>query len=126
MKKQYPLHQFLFDTGIPYAQGRIIYCVQNYVQPAYGPGLIDEALDIVDTLKQLEHGPDDLGVPPDDPEVELLSARVDQYLDCRAMNRPEMYCVRAAATLHLFPAPALAVLSNIEKNLKAIKAICNG
>ena len=125
MKKQYPLAQFLFETRMPYAQGRIIYCVEQYVLPGNGPKLIDEALDIVSTLKGLEYPADDVGVPPDDPEVAQLSERTERYLGGRAMNAPEVYCIRAAATLHLWPAPALAVLSNIEKNLKAIKANCN-
>ena len=125
MKQQYPLAQFLFETRMPYAQGRIIHCVEQYVMPGNGQKLIDEALDIVSTLKGLNYPADDVGVPPDDPEVAQLSERIDRYLDGRAMNRPEIYCIRAAATLHLWPAPALAVLSNIEKNLKAIKASCN-
>jgi len=54
MKKQYPLAQYLFETKMPYAQGRIIYCVEQYVLPGNGPKLIDEALDIVSTLKGLE------------------------------------------------------------------------
>lgn len=126
MKKQYPLHQFLFETRMPYAQGRIIYCVEQYVYPSQGPKLIDEALDIVATLKGLEYPADDVGVPPDDPEVSQLSERTERYLDGRAMNTPEIYCIRATATLHLWQAPASAVLYNIEKNLKAIKASCNG
>jgi len=126
MKKQYPLHQFLFETRMPYAQGRIIYCVEQYVYPSQGPKLIDEALDIVSTLKGLEYPADDVGVPPGDPEVSQLSERTERYLDGRAMNAPEIYCIRATATLHLWPAPASAVLYNIEKNLKAIKASCNG
>lgn len=125
MKKQYPLAQFLFETRMPYAQGRIIYCVEQYVLPGNGPKLIDEALDIVSTLKGLEYPADDVGVPPDDPEVAQLSERIERYLEGRAMNGLEIYCIRGAATLHLWPAPALAVLSNIEKNLKAIKVSCD-
>lgn len=125
MKKQYPLHQFLFETRMPYAQGRIIYCVEQYVYPSQGPKLIDEALDIVAALKGMDYPEDDMGVPPGDPEVAQLSERTERYLDGRAMNAPEIYCIRATATLHLWPAPASAVLSNIEKNLKAIKASCN-
>ena len=125
MKKQYPLAQYLFETKMPYAQGRIIYCVEQYVLPGNGPKLIDEALDIVSTLKGLEYPADDVGVPPGDPEVSQLSERTERYLDGRAMSAPEIYCIRATATLHLWPAPASAVLSNIEKHLKAIKASCN-
>jgi hypothetical protein len=99
--------------------------VEQYVLPGNGPKLIDEALDIVSTLKGLEYPADDVGVPPGDPEVAQLSERTERYLDGRAMNAPEIYCIRATATLHLWPAPASAVLSNIEKNLKAIKASCN-
>lgn len=120
---QYTLAQFMADTRIPYLQGRIIFCVQYYAPCVSGlepvREYIDEALDIVNTLKHLDPSP--LDVPADD-EVEWLSSCVDKYLDCRAMSAPEMYCVRAAATLHLFPAPALAVLSNIESNFKSIKA----
>ena len=125
MKKQYPLAQFLFETRMPYAQGRIIYCVEQYVLPGKGPKLIDEALDIVEALKRLEYPSDDVGVPPDDPEVAQLSERTERYLDGHTMNALEIYCVRTAASLHLWTAPALEVLSNIEKNLKAIKASCN-
>ena len=126
MNPQYCLFQYLFETKMPYAQGRIICFVEQYVYPDQGPKLIDEALDIVEALKHLEYPADDMGMPPDDPEVTQLSERTERYLDGRAMNAPEVYCIRAAATLHLWPAPALAVLSNIEKNLKAIKASCNG
>lgn len=126
MKKKYPLFQYLFETKMPYAQGRIICCVEQYVYPDQGPKLIDEALDIVEALKHREYPPDDVGVPPDDPEVTQLSERTERYLDGCAMNSLEIYCIRAASTLHLWPAPALSVLSNIEKNLKAIKASCNG
>ena len=123
MKKKYPLSQYLFETKLPYAQGRIIYCVTQYVYPGQGPKLIDEALDIVEALK---YPADDMGAPPDDPEVMQLSERTERYLDDHAMNALEIYCIRAAATLHLWPAPALSVLSNIDKNLKAIKASCDG
>lgn len=126
MKKQYPLFQYLFETRMPYAQGRIICCVEQYVYPDQGLKLIDEALDIVEALKHMKYPADDMGVPPDDPEVTQLSERTERYLDGHAMNAPEIYCIRAASTLHLWPAPALSVLSNIEKNLKAIKASCNG
>lgn len=122
MKKPYPLHQFLFETRMPYAQGRIIYCVEQYAHPSQGPKLIEEALDIVAALRGLEYPEDDMGVTPSDPEVGQLSERTERYLDGRAMNAPEIYCIRATATLHVWPAPASAVLSNIEKNLKAIKA----
>lgn len=125
MKKQYPLHQFLFETRMPYAQGRIIYCVEQYIYPSQGPKLIDEALDIVAALKGMAYPEDDTGVPPGDPEVTQLSERTECYLDGRAMGALEIYCIRATATLHLWPAPASAVLLNIEKNLKAIKASCN-
>lgn len=121
MKKQYPLHQFLFETRMPYAQGRIIYCVEQYVYPSQGPKLIDEALDLVAALRGLEYPEDDMGGTPSDPEVDQLSERTERYLDGKAMNTPETYCIRATATLHVWPAPASAVLSNIEKNLKAIK-----
>lgn len=126
MKKKYPLSQYLFETKLPYAQGRIIYCVEKYIYPDHGPKLIDEALDIVEALKHLKYPADDMGVPPDDPEVTQLSERTERYLDDHAMNALEIYCIRAASTLHLWQAPALLVLSNIEKNLKAIKASCNG
>ena len=126
MKKKYPLSQYLFETKMPYAQGRIIYCVEKYIYPDQGPKLIDEALDIVEALKHLKYPADDMGMPPDDPEVAQLSERTERYLDGHAMNALEIYCVRAASTLHLWPAPASSVLSNIEKNLKAIKASCNG
>lgn len=126
MKKQYTLFQYLFETRMPYAQGRIIYCVDQYICPEQGPKLIDEALDIVKALKHLEYPSDDMWVPPDEPEVAQLSERTERYLDGCAMNALEIYCVRAASTLHLWPAPALSVLSNIEKNLKALKASCNG
>ena len=125
MKKKYPLSQYLFETKMPYAQGRIIYCVEKYIYPDHGPKLIDEALDIVKALKGLEYPADDMGMPPDDPEVAQLSERTERYLDGHAMNALEIYCIRAASTLHLWPAPASSVLSNIEKNLKAIKASCN-
>lgn len=120
--KQYPLDQFLFDTRIPYAQGRIIYCVEQYVMPDKGEALIDEALAITNMLKTMSHGPDDVGMVPDDPEVEWLSRCTERYIEGRAMNRPEIYVIRAAANLHLFPSPALAVLDNMEKNLRVIKA----
>lgn len=126
MKKKYPLSQYLFETKMPYAQGRIIYCVEKYIYPDQGPKLIDEALDIVEALKHLKYPADDMGMPPDDPEVAQLSERTERYLDGHAMNALEIYCIRAASTLHLWPAPASSVLSNIEKNLKAIKASCNG
>lgn len=125
MKKKYPLSQYLFETKMPYAQGRIIYCVEKYIYPDQGPKLIEEALDIVEALKHLKYPADDMGVPPDDPEVAQLSERTERYLDDHAMNAMEIYCIRAASTLSLWPAPASSVLSNIEKNLKAIKASCN-
>lgn len=118
-KSQYPFEKYMADTGIPYLQGRIIYCVFTYVQPGCEARL-REARALVDDIRNNPATVDALPAASDD-YCDKVSSCTERFIDCRGFNGMEQQAIRIASTLHIFP-KSHAPLDYLAKNLDDLRA----
>lgn len=119
-KRQYPFEKYMADTGIPYLQGRVIYCVLTYVQPGCGDRL-REARALVDDIRNNPATVDALPAAGDD-YCDKVSDCTERFIDCRSFNGMEQQAIRIASTLHIFPR-SHAPLDCLAKNLDDLRTL---